>query len=344
MTAAETNGGSFRRATKTQPGENQYTMRPERSLFSGVTRRKGKKKDENDNNDDGASSVGSTARSIPSTIFSGLPSLGTLCVRSVAVSAVLLYVLNQKHLLPLSASRVVSKLFFWPTVPITLSRRVGRWTTVVDDAVVLGGAPFGWLGYPKKMVEEFRVRGVINMCDEYRGPTSSYARLGVEQLRLPTVDHFEPSVEDLKRAVSFISKHEARGDRVYVHCKAGHGRSAAVVYSWLLYKNPRAKPSALNEKLSAMRNVRTSLYKQPNINSFRTWVKNGGMADGESEDCAPSTASADTILSDDETEESGTIDSDDSRLTHSRLGEVSDEDSVTEDEMLDDSEQATEET
>jgi len=35
------------------------------------------------------------------------------------------------------------------------------------------------------------------MCEEYRGPLKKYKDLGVEQLHLPTTDHFEPTVEDL---------------------------------------------------------------------------------------------------------------------------------------------------
>jgi hypothetical protein len=36
------------------------------------------------------------------------------------------------------------------------------------------------------------------MCDEYGGPIRKYQQLGMRQLRLRTVDHFEPSVNDLK--------------------------------------------------------------------------------------------------------------------------------------------------
>ncbi len=180
-------------------------------------------------------------------------------------------------MLPMPIGKFVSKALFWPTIPITISRRIGKWSTVVDNSVVMGGAPFGWCGYPERLSRQFNVRGVINMCDEYRGPISSYKKLGIEHLRLPTVDHFEPSVEDLKKAVSFIQKHEHQGGRVYVHCRAGHGRSAAAVYAWLLYKEPLADPVELNEKLCAMRDVRKSLWKQPNINVFREWLQNGGM-------------------------------------------------------------------
>ena len=43
-----------------------------------------------------------------------------------------------------------------------------------------------------------KVMGVVNMCEEYNGPTRTYKTLGMEELHLKTVDHFEPSLKDLK--------------------------------------------------------------------------------------------------------------------------------------------------
>ena len=217
------------------------------------------------------------------SLLSGL-GFTKLCFRSAALATITLYVLNQKHMLPKPLSMLVSRALFWPTLPITASQRIGQWATVIDNAVVLGGAPFSFLNYPEKLHSQFRVRGVVNMCEEYQGPVQSYQRLGIEHLRLPTVDHFEPSVDDLKKAVSFIQKHEAKGGRVYVHCRAGHGRSAAAVYAWLLYKEPLADPVELNEKMCSLRNVRKSLHSQPNVNVFRRWLQNGGMVSDSDDD------------------------------------------------------------
>jgi len=50
-------------------------------------------------------------------------------------SVVTLYVLNQQHLLPYELSKVVSRALFWPTLPITVLKRLGRWETVIDDTV-----------------------------------------------------------------------------------------------------------------------------------------------------------------------------------------------------------------
>jgi atypical dual specificity phosphatase len=186
---------------------------------------------------------------------------------------VTLYILNQKHLLPKPIGRVVSKSLFWPTLPITLARRIGCWSTVVDETVVMGGAPFGFANIPEHLHDEYGVTGVINMCAEYAGPVQKYARLGMKELWLPTVDHFEPSVQDLKSAVSFIQAHAKRGDRVYVHCRAGHGRSAATVLAWLLSKNPNVDPQVLNNELCQIRHVRKSLWRQPNIKEYQSWLK-----------------------------------------------------------------------
>jgi hypothetical protein len=48
-----------------------------------------------------------------------------------------------------------------------------------------------------------QVRGVVNLCEEYKGPQRKYEELGIEELHLPTTDHFEPSVKDLIVSVCF---------------------------------------------------------------------------------------------------------------------------------------------
>jgi len=188
---------------------------------------------------------------------------------------VMLYVLNQKKLLPRRLSSIVSRITFWPTLPISLLNRYGRWYTVIDSNIILGGAPFGFLNIPKKLYDEHNVRGVINMCEEYKGPIRQYNRLGIQELRLPTTDHFEPSVADMRTAIDFIRKHKEQKSNVYIHCRAGHGRSAAIVYVWLLSQQndpSEVDMKALNIKLSNQRAVRKKIYKQKNVLEFRSWL------------------------------------------------------------------------
>ena len=127
---------------------------------------------------------------------------------------------------------------------------------------------------------------MINLCEEYRGPDRSYQRLGIQHLHLPTTDHYEPSLKDIHKAVRFIQRYEKRNEKVYVHCRAGHGRSAAIAYAWLLTKNPNVDLQQLNEELCQRRNVRKTLYRQPNMVKFHSILlrRQNGIYDDEDED------------------------------------------------------------
>lgn len=135
-----------------------------------------------------------------------------------------------------------------------------------------------------------QVRGVVNLCEEYPGPIDVYKKLGMRQLHLPTTDHFEPTVDDMATAVQFIAEHQAHGKRVYVHCRAGHGRSAAVVLAWLIHKQRPATMldvATLNRELCHIRNVRKTLWKQRNMVRFHSRIRKedeirtDGMEDSE---------------------------------------------------------------
>lgn len=205
---------------------------------------------------------------LPEILSAALPRWMGTFLKTFLGATVALYILNQNHLLPKPIGAVVSKALFWPTMPISVARRIGRWTTKIDDTVIMGGAPFGFANIPERLHDQ-GVRGVVNLCAEYQGPVGKYKKLGLNQLWLPTVDHFEPSLNDIESAVKFIQMHEVQGGKVYVHCRAGHGRSAAVVYAWLLSKDPyNTDPKTLNEYLCTLRNVRKSLWKQENIRRF----------------------------------------------------------------------------
>jgi protein-tyrosine phosphatase len=94
---------------------------------------------------------------------------------------------------------------------------------------------------------------------------------------------FPSSSLHIQSAVSFIRKIESEGNSVYVHCRAGHGRSAATVFAWLLYKDPIVDKQLLNAELCRLRNVRRTLWKQASIQQLheRLIVKGGLWTDDD---------------------------------------------------------------
>ena len=69
-----------------------------------------------------------------------------------------------------------------------------------------------------------------------------------------------------RRTRRFIRAHERAGGRVYVHCKAGHGRSAAVAYAWLVFKGRGAStPEDVYAAFARKRAIRPALWRQPSV-------------------------------------------------------------------------------
>lgn len=96
--------------------------------------------------------------------IAALPKWSANCTKALLGITVALYVLNQGHFLPRPLSAIVSKVLFWPSLPITLINRVnrrGKWTTMIDDTVLMGGAPFGFAGVPDSLHQQYNVSTLL---------------------------------------------------------------------------------------------------------------------------------------------------------------------------------------
>ena len=164
---------------------------------------------------------------------------------------------------------LVARLLFLPTLGwnVLLGRmlRVRHWWDRVDEHVLIGAMPFRSDVQP--LFDE-GVRAVVNTCVEYSGPTEEYERLGVEQLRIATIDFQPPSLVDVRRAVDFMDERIALGDTVYVHCKAGRARSATVVLCWLVRAKGISAEQAQQRLLEARPHVHSSLTKRQVVQEF----------------------------------------------------------------------------
>ncbi|KAG8455089.1 hypothetical protein GDO86_001347 [Hymenochirus boettgeri] len=138
-------------------------------------------------------------------------------------------------------SSLAARVAFYPSLfyNMVMEKVTSRkWYNRIDQTVVLGALPFRSMS--SKLTSEENVRGVITMNEEYEtwllcNSTEEWKALGVEQLRLSTVDFMGvPKLEHLKEGVEFIHKHRKNGSSVYIHCKAGRSRSATMVAAYLI--------------------------------------------------------------------------------------------------------------
>ena len=217
----------------------------------------------------GAPATTFSSSALRSALWPPWASVSGLIFWGVSCNAVIYACLNKKWL-PKALWKPLSRAYFWPMLPLAVARRNLPWSppywAEIATGVYLGAVPIVMLGHVDELYK-LGVRATVNMQDEYAGPTREYERLGIEQARYPTVDHVEPSVADLKAAVAFIGEQRARGHKVYVHCKGGHGRGAAAAFAWMLHDG-KLGLAETQERISAMRKVRSKLWRQKNIVAF----------------------------------------------------------------------------
>ena len=79
--------------------------------------------------DDGSKPSKGFLDGLKNVTVAAVPQATSLAFKSFLGATLMLYILNQNHMLPRPLSAVVSKGLFWPTLPITVSRRIGKWAT-----------------------------------------------------------------------------------------------------------------------------------------------------------------------------------------------------------------------
>lgn len=124
-------------------------------------------------------------------------------------------------------------------------------------------APGVWLGRRLNSAEAAAavkqgVTAVVDLCGEF-----SEARpfLQLDYFPLPVLDLTAPSPRQLSWATEFIDRWASTGI-VYVHCKIGYSRSAAIVGAWLLASG---RAATADEAIAQLRAARPSIVVRPEI-------------------------------------------------------------------------------
>ncbi|CAM0137284.1 unnamed protein product [Umbelopsis sp. WA50703] len=107
------------------------------------------------------------------------------------------------------------------------------------------------------------------MCAEFPGYRSLYEELGIRQICLETADYSVPTLEDIQHgAAILVDAAEKNQGTIYLHCKAGRGRSAAIALCYLLRRyqlNPHDAQRVLNK---ARAQVDKELYTTEQIRIY----------------------------------------------------------------------------
>lgn len=126
-------------------------------------------------------------------------------------------------------------------------------------------APGVWIGrvLNEREADEAVRRGVTAVLDLTAEFSEAEPFRRVAYLNLPVLDLTAPTPEQVRAGVAFITEH-ARTGVVYVHCKIGYSRSAAMVGRWMMASG---LVRTAEEAVERMRAARPSLVVRP-----ETWA------------------------------------------------------------------------
>lgn len=132
------------------------------------------------------------------------------------------------------------------------ARRTEAWNEITPEL---------WMGRTLSNREgrnavERGVSAVIDLTCEF-SENSAFRKL--PYLNLQVLDLTAPALEDIQKAVGFISEHAHTG-KVYVHCKLGYSRSAVIIAAYLLVS---AKAQTAEEAIKLIRKSRTNVIIRP---------------------------------------------------------------------------------
>ena len=154
--------------------------------------------------------------------------------------------------------------------------KIRNWWDFIDEKVIVGAFPFP---FDVDRMAADGVRAVVNTCDEYGGPVSQYQKHSIQQLRIPTIDFTPPCFDDVKKGVAFVSENVEQGNTVYIHCKAGRGRSATVALCWLMADRDMDPWEAQKHLLAHRSHVHSTLPEREVVKQYWEFLQAQRTAD-----------------------------------------------------------------
>jgi protein-tyrosine phosphatase len=161
---------------------------------------------------------------------------------------------KQNGVLPLSTRLLLAPTRFGQILSLHYYRRQCRPWDEAAPGVLIGRT---LTTSESALLIQNGVTAVLDLTVEFSESASLRA---LAYRNLPILDLTAPTLSQLREGVAFISEHVAARGTVYVHCKVGYSRTAAVVGAYLM---ARGLCTSLDEALAHLRAVRPPIVIRP---------------------------------------------------------------------------------
>jgi predicted protein tyrosine phosphatase len=155
--------------------------------------------------------------------------------------------------LPLSARFVLAPVLIGQYLSLAYYRRQCRAWDEVAPGLLLGRV---LTDAEADATVRLGVTAVLDLTAEFTEPAALRA---TTYRNLPVLDLTAPTQEQLREAVAFLTEETTKG-KVYLHCKIGYSRSAAVAGAYLLASQAAA---TVEDAVTRLRKVRPAIIIRP---------------------------------------------------------------------------------
>jgi hypothetical protein len=118
------------------------------------------------------------------------------------------------------------------------------WWSEIIDGIILGAIPLKNYYHDYILVNEENIKCVLTILEPFEIDTITYlsqpvsqedwTKYSIDQKIINSEDFGPLKLKDLHEAVLYLEQCVSSKKKIYVHCKAGHGRSAMVTIAYLI--------------------------------------------------------------------------------------------------------------
>ncbi|MCE2982972.1 MAG: dual specificity protein phosphatase family protein [Parachlamydia sp.] len=158
------------------------------------------------------------------------------------------------------------------------------WSKIEPHSLYLGGLPLKNQGHFDK-IKELGVTHVISLVEDFEleegwshQPVqgSEWMDAGIHVTHIKAIDFCPLTQEQLKEGIETLSSLIAEGHVVYVHCKAGVGRSASIAVGFLMQEHDLTLDEAIAFAKQYRPHINLNAYQQKAIQSYFSQEENDG--------------------------------------------------------------------
>lgn len=131
------------------------------------------------------------------------------------------------------------------------------WWNEIRDGIILGAIPLKNY-YHDAILRDMNVKYVLTILDKFEYEMVTYvtepvkpqdwSRVNISQKIINSQDFHPLTTEDIDEGVKFLENCvddlKNNNNKIYVHCKSGHGRSVMIVVAYLMKRHNMTLPEA----------------------------------------------------------------------------------------------------